>query len=163
MFWMTGWECEPGPRLNTKTVFPGIGIPTLKIWRSWAHLSFNMGIPILVRQHLYIETAPDAGPVLIFISPVDSTLWHVKWNNIGYCYTKPNSTDWRIIPSRSAELTSVTLKPDRRRNFWNYSGMYSLLLLCVFSHWYHDYEFNIDIFIVLFNKLKQYLRRRIVN
>ena len=30
----------------------------LKIRRSWVRLIFNMGIPILVRRHLYIETAP---------------------------------------------------------------------------------------------------------
>ena len=36
--------------------FPGMGIPMLTIRRSWDRLIFNMGIPILVRQHLYIET-----------------------------------------------------------------------------------------------------------
>ena len=30
----------------------------LKIRRSWDRLIFNMGMPILVRRHLYIETAP---------------------------------------------------------------------------------------------------------
>ena len=30
----------------------------LKIRQSWDRLVFNMGIPILVRRHLYIETAP---------------------------------------------------------------------------------------------------------
>ena len=30
----------------------------LKIWRSRDRLIFNMGIPILVWRHLYIETAP---------------------------------------------------------------------------------------------------------
>ena len=47
----------PGPRLKIKTVFPGMGIPMLKIRRS-RDIIFNMGIPILVRQHLYIETVP---------------------------------------------------------------------------------------------------------
>ena len=37
---------------------PGIGIPMLKIRRSRDRLIFNIGIPILVRRHLYIETAP---------------------------------------------------------------------------------------------------------
>ena len=37
---------------------PGMRIPTLMIRRSQDSLIFNMGIPILVRQHLYIETAP---------------------------------------------------------------------------------------------------------
>ena len=49
-------ECKPpGPCLNIKTVFPGSGIPMLKIRRSQDRLIFNIGIPILVIQHLYIE------------------------------------------------------------------------------------------------------------
>ena len=39
------------------TVFPCMGIPMLKTRRSQDRLIFNMGIPILVRRHLYIETA----------------------------------------------------------------------------------------------------------
>ena len=35
-----------------------MGIHMLKIRRSWDRLIFNMWIPILVRRHLYIETAP---------------------------------------------------------------------------------------------------------
>ena len=46
------------PHLNIKTIFPGMGIPMLKIRRSWDRLIFNMGITILVRRHLYIDTAP---------------------------------------------------------------------------------------------------------
>ena len=34
-----------------------MGIPMLKIRRSWDRLIFNMVIPILVRRHLYIEMA----------------------------------------------------------------------------------------------------------
>ena len=51
---------DTGPRLNITTVSPDtcIGIPMLRIRQSWDRLIFNMGIPILVRQHLYIETAP---------------------------------------------------------------------------------------------------------
>ena len=49
---------RPGPRFNTKLAFPRYGIPMLKIKRSPNCLTFNMGIPILVRRHLYIETAP---------------------------------------------------------------------------------------------------------
>ena len=47
-----------GLRFNIKTVFPRYRIPMLKIRWSWDRLIFNMGIPILVRRHLYIETAP---------------------------------------------------------------------------------------------------------
>ena len=44
--------------LNIKTVFPCMRIPMLQIRRSRDCLTFNMGIPILVRLHLYIEMAP---------------------------------------------------------------------------------------------------------
>ena len=46
---------SPAPCLNTKTVFPGMQIPMLKVRQS---LDFNMGIPMLARRHLYIETSP---------------------------------------------------------------------------------------------------------
>ena len=46
------------PCLDIKTVFPGMGIPMLKIRRSQDRLIFNMGIPILLWRHLYIEMAP---------------------------------------------------------------------------------------------------------
>ena len=58
-----------GPRLNMKTVFPGMGILMLKIRRSWDRLIFNMGIPILVRGYLYIETGPRvANHVTVLVS-----------------------------------------------------------------------------------------------
>ena len=47
-----------GPRLNIKTLFLRYGIPMVKIRRSWDRRILNMGIPIMVRRHLYIETAP---------------------------------------------------------------------------------------------------------
>ena len=43
---------EPGPILNIKTVFPGMGISIILI--IWL-LIFMMEILILVRQHHYIE------------------------------------------------------------------------------------------------------------
>ena len=49
---------HPGPCINIRASFPGMGIPTLKIRWLPDHLIFNMGIHILVRRHLYIETAP---------------------------------------------------------------------------------------------------------
>ena len=48
----------PGPHLNVNTVFSCMGIPTQKIRRSRDHLIFNMGIPALVRRHLYTDTVP---------------------------------------------------------------------------------------------------------
>ena len=47
---------RPGPCLNIKTIFPRYGVPMLKIRRLWDRLIFNMGISILVRLNLYIET-----------------------------------------------------------------------------------------------------------
>ena len=47
----------PGPHLNIKMSFLDMRIPVLKIRRSRDRLFFNMGIPMLVRRHLYIETA----------------------------------------------------------------------------------------------------------
>ena len=61
---------EPGPRLNM--FFPGMGIPMLKIRRSWDRLIFNMGIPKLVRRHLYIEMAPRASAAIV--------LTQLSWN-----------------------------------------------------------------------------------
>ena len=43
------------------------GFPILKIRRSLDHLIFNMGIPILVRWHLYIETGPRSILVQIMV------------------------------------------------------------------------------------------------
>ena len=39
-----------------KVLFPGIGIPTVKIKWVYAHLIFIKGIPIPVRCHVYTET-----------------------------------------------------------------------------------------------------------
>ena len=48
----------PVPSLNIKMVFPSMGISIIVIRWSWDRLIFIMGIPILVRWHHYIETAP---------------------------------------------------------------------------------------------------------
>ena len=45
-------------RLNIKTFFPRYGDSHVKDKTVMRRLIFNMGIPILVRRHLYIETAP---------------------------------------------------------------------------------------------------------
>ena len=44
-------------RLNIKTVYPGIGIPIITITQS-ERLIFIVGIPIVVRRHLYTQTIP---------------------------------------------------------------------------------------------------------
>ena len=50
-------DISPEPRLNTKTVFL-VWISILKIRLSHGRLIFVIGIPILVRRHINIETAP---------------------------------------------------------------------------------------------------------
>ena len=47
---------DTGPRLNIKTVFPCMEILILMIRRSWDRFIFILGIPILLRRHLYIES-----------------------------------------------------------------------------------------------------------
>ena len=51
----------PGPHFNIKIVFPGMWVSIIKIRPLWDHLIFIMGIPVLVRQHLYIEVVPASG------------------------------------------------------------------------------------------------------
>ena len=46
------------------TLFPGYGIPMLKIRRSQERLIFNMGILYWLRRHLYVETAPGSSQYL---------------------------------------------------------------------------------------------------
>ena len=56
--WIALYFSGLAPCLNIKNVFsPGMGIPMLKIKRAGDCL-INMGIPILVRRYLYIDTAP---------------------------------------------------------------------------------------------------------
>ena len=47
---------RPGSRLNIEIIFPGLQVFIVKLRRSWNHLIFIMGISILVRWHLYIES-----------------------------------------------------------------------------------------------------------
>ena len=49
---------RPRLRLNIKTVFRRYRDSHVKDRWSWDCLIFNMGIPILIRRHLYIETVP---------------------------------------------------------------------------------------------------------
>ena len=73
---------QPGPRLNIKIAFPGMGILMLKIRRSRDRLIFNMGILILVSRHLCIETAPWTSEVYILFVLFESFrslwFWHLR-------------------------------------------------------------------------------------
>ena len=49
---LTTWKhIHTCPHFNIKAVFPGMGIPIVKISWSWDHLIFIMGIPIPIRWH----------------------------------------------------------------------------------------------------------------
>ena len=58
LVWWTSLILKPGSCLSIKTVFPMYGDSHAKDKTSQDCLIFKMGIPILARQHLYIETAP---------------------------------------------------------------------------------------------------------
>ena len=49
---------QPEPHFNIKPVFPGMGISIMKVRLTWDRLIFIIGIAMLVRRHLFIETAP---------------------------------------------------------------------------------------------------------
>ena len=83
-FWMerrqdVSFWWDQGPHLNKKTVFPGMGIPMLKIRWLRDRLIFNMGILISVRR-LYIEMAPRFRNRLSHctVSPMDWMSTHTK-------------------------------------------------------------------------------------
>ena len=50
-----------GTRLNFKTIFPGMGIPVIKITRSWDCLFFIMLIRTLVKRHRYCDGSEAQG------------------------------------------------------------------------------------------------------
>ena len=90
------WIRNLGP-VFLKTVFPRYGIPMLKIRRSRDRLIFNMGIPILVRRHIYNETAPSSGNVNVQksnrISIHDFKPWHCLGCH-GNSRINPMHTSW---------------------------------------------------------------------
>ena len=65
-----------------------MGIAMLEIRRSRDRdrLIFNMGIPILLRQHIYIETAPRSlvheGLLIQLFG--DLLVWNNEWRNINW-------------------------------------------------------------------------------
>ena len=97
---------EVASRINIKTIFPRYGIPMLKIRRSRYHFIFNMGIPIPIRRHLYIETGPRSFqwrkflwqfssdirnkhlPTLVAVYTHDQKTWSISsilWSSIKIC------------------------------------------------------------------------------
>ena len=96
------------PRLNIKTVFPGMGIPMLKIGRSQVRLIFNMGIPILVRPHCCIETPTPQ--VFLNIITSHSLIPDLSWTT----QCKPR---WRhfCLPTRVHQTVPSNMHPKEGR------------------------------------------------
>ena len=57
-WWIPHHKVGSGSCFNIKIIFLGMAISVIKARRSLDHLSLIMGIPMLVRQYLYIEIAP---------------------------------------------------------------------------------------------------------
>ena len=66
----TPWLLSHGPRLNIKTIW--IQITSIK-W-SWDRPIFMMGIPILIREHIYIESDPRP-----LVASGHRPQWHLIW------------------------------------------------------------------------------------
>ena len=81
------------PRFNIKTIFPDVVIPMLKIRRSPDRLIFNMGIPILIRWHIYIEAARELFScllcciIILGVSIKFIFIWHLCLAS--NCHLKP--------------------------------------------------------------------------
>ena len=85
-----------GPRLNTKTVFPGMAICIIKIRRSWGRLIFAVGIRILIR-HLKIETptpSPDRQSELVVTGHVTLMIITVITNLVPHQLAKSRQFIW---------------------------------------------------------------------
>ena len=73
-WWMNHWY--PGPSFNIQTVFPGIGIPIIKIMQPWCHLGKNFyvgNLTFLYRDGLLC--------VLWYVSLLTMVTWTV-WSFI---------------------------------------------------------------------------------
>ena len=64
LYWDWNIRRELGPYHSIKTIFPRYGIPMLKSRRSWDRLIFNIGIPRLVRRHLFYGSGHETAAVL---------------------------------------------------------------------------------------------------
>ena len=113
---------SPRPRLNIKTVFPGMGIPRLMIRRTQDRLIINVRIPILVRRHLYIETA--RGFTYILQSDLTGAgttmrLPQCQWSN-------PEVYGWM----------HMWIEENWRCNDKNTTNLYTYLLRHIINCWY---------------------------
>ena len=109
-------------------------IPMLKIRRSRDRLIFNMGIPILVRQHLYIETPPRSLCVSCGNDSNHNATVCYKW------YVSPNMVVW--YPDEANPLITdlgANLNPCRAEFFWTniktYSHLHHILVIVIQASW----------------------------
>ena len=90
---------EQGPISIWRPSFSSMGIPMLKIRRSRDSLIFNMVIPILVGQHLYIEMAPSSLWRLCNPIPEQSAVFYVGFYVgfilMAWCKTAVSHKKWR--------------------------------------------------------------------
>ena len=63
-----------------------MGIPMLMIRWSQDRLIFNMGSPILVRRHLYIETAPSTDPLILGYAVIYIQWTYMMWHHFGWTF-----------------------------------------------------------------------------
>ena len=82
-------------------------IPMFKTRRLWVRFIFNMGIPILVRRHLYIESTP--GSYTLYDN---RNIFTVNLNIIGQLYFLPLISSIVIISGTgSGTFENGSLKP----------------------------------------------------
>ena len=82
-------------------VLPVYGIPMLEITRSRNRLIFRIGIPILVRWHLYIETAPWA-------PDCNQLVWRAVWMNVSNA--TPKASDIYKTPVHFINGISIVIQ-----------------------------------------------------
>ena len=101
------WELRNHrPCLNIKTLFPRYGVPMLKIRGSRDRLIFNTGIPILVRQHLYIfilrQPTESCCPIYVFFAlNIKSGYFKVQYNT--RFHTSQQTQRLKICPTLNQE------------------------------------------------------------
>ena len=123
----TKWSL--GPVSIWRPSFPGMGISMLKIRRSRDRLIFNMGIPILVRLHLFIGTSPrlleDFLNYVFFYSTIgrrNSKSLHLEWTlQLPILYIK------YILRNVRCLFCFVLFK-------WSHYGLLVCFLICLFRN-----------------------------
>ena len=103
-----------GPRLKIKTILPGIGIPIIKVRRSFDRLIFIMGIPLLRRWRLLYQDTPLTFNNLLLqhsILPFKSHT-NIKWKYSEHRLTNSDSiTKYTAPKSFASENTCGALIP----------------------------------------------------